>query len=157
MKTLIALLSVLLTTIPLFGKEDVNYAEVEPQTILKAIARLMEFPVGEHASVDSALIVNYADASPDISISLSKKRLPWLTIDDLPEEGLLLSAAYVAGNVHRQIELRRAVDSPESGETYALQMYQSLRRLDRLPKIEVLEARIKDRERDASEQAAPRE
>ncbi len=121
------------------AEEEVDYAKVKPSTISTAITRLLDKPLSEEADDYSALIVNFAQASPDIAISLNTNFLPWLEDDKLPELALRLTSAYVAGNVAEQIRLDKAEDSPAAGIVAALKMYRKLRQTETLAKIPILE------------------
>jgi hypothetical protein len=140
MKTFATLLATLaISILASVAEEEVDYAKVEPSTISKAIIRLLDDPLSEDADGYSALIVNFAQASPDISISLNINLLPWLENDKLPELALRLTSAYVAGNVAEQIKLGKAEDSPAAGVVAALKMYRKLRETKSLPEIPILE------------------
>lgn len=140
MKTIaVFLATIAFSIVASLAEDEIDYAKVNPATITKAIGRLLDDPLSEDADGYSALIVNFAEASPDITISLSIKLLPWLENEDLPEKALLLTSAYVAGNVCRQIELGGAKDSPAAGVVSALKMYRKLRETNSLPEIAILE------------------
>lgn len=133
------LTSIALTICLSFAEEEVDYAKLEPSIVSKAIAHLLNDPLSVDADEHSALIVKFAQASPLIKISLSKRLLPWLADEQLPKSALRLTSAYVAGNVAHQIELGRAEDSPAAGVTAALQMYRKLRATESLPVIPIME------------------
>ena len=140
MKSLFLLL--LITILPisnLSAEEEVDFANLNPQTVVKAINRFFDKPLSEEADGYSSIIVNFADASEDITISIGTDVLPWLEDEGRSDMWLKVMAAYIGGNVAKQIELGEAKDSRGAGLKAQLKMYLKLRETENLPKQATLE------------------
>ena len=63
-----------------------------------------------------------------------------MAVKDLPENpSMLLTTAYIAGNVKRQLEMSESLDSPKAGFAAALIVYKKLQMNKQSPKIDEME------------------
>ena len=140
MKSLFLVL--LITILPisnLSAEDEVDFANLNPRTVVKAINRFFDNPLSEEADGYSSIIVNFADASEDIKISIGADVLPWLADEGKSDMWLKVMTAYIGGNVAKQIELGEAKDSRGAGLRAQLKMYLKLRETESLPKQATLE------------------
>src|SRR6266853_6056433 len=109
----------ILITIALFtvagslrAADDVDWANVKSDTVLKAIALFKSDPGGTNAPGTMAIIANYAEARTNVHVTINSGYLPWLSQKPEIKNGEVLLAAFVAGNVQAQLEKRVKQDHP---------------------------------------------
>lgn len=104
--------------------------EVNKDTAIKAIAVFKQDPLGEKARAAGSLVLNYANQSPDIAVTLSEKIVPWLTQEPKPPYGDELFIAYLVGNIQSQILRHKGVDNPHAGILTVLDVYNQIKNRD---------------------------
>jgi hypothetical protein len=106
---------------------------LEAKEVSSAIAQLEDhFVTGE--AVDAAkVIVNFAEQSEDVQISISPKTVPWLKekwgLEPQEEQSLhsMLLAAYLAGNIKSQLASGKPADDPYAGWVFVCRGYKQFR------------------------------
>lgn len=103
------------------------------EEVSAAIAR-MEAKLVSGASVDAARVVlNFAEQSDDVEISITPETVPWLQEKWGLEPGLeqsirsMLLAAYLAGNTKSQLAAGKPVDDPYAGWVFVCRGYAQFR------------------------------
>ena len=100
------------------------------EQVLKAIAAFRRDPLAARTDGTSALILNFAEASPDVQVEMGPKVLPWMNEPVNDKYGEVLMAAFVAGDVRSQLESHRAKDDAMAGALQVIDTYQQLRKKD---------------------------
>lgn len=113
--------------------------EITPEITLEAIKIFRENPMGTDARGALSLVVNYAQNSDDVTITLLPKYLPWQAGSLGPNlEGIFLGA-FVAGNVEHQLITNRKENRPLEGIQLMLDSYQMLKDRKKIDPIETFE------------------
>lgn len=103
---------------------------ISKEVALKAIALLQREPASDRGRSAAALILKYADASPDVEVTIDPALMPWINQDPPPRYLDVLLGAYIAGNVRPQIETGVKKDNPLSGITQVIDTYRQLKKAD---------------------------
>jgi hypothetical protein len=140
MKNLI-LIAIALVTLAgsVLAADDIDWANVKSDTVLKAIAMFESDPGGTNASEAMAIIANYAEASTNVSVTINTGYLPWLSQKPEIKNGKVLLVGFVAGNVKAQLEQRIKQDQPAEGLLLMCKVYTTLRKknqIELIPQIE---------------------
>ncbi len=110
-----------------------------------ALGAIQEFKADPSAAVERGVaktIMDFAEASPAVMISFSKKVVPWIGKDEVDERRSILLAAYVAGNTESQLRRGKKEDDPLAGVLQAIATYRQLQQLDAAFRLDELEALI---------------
>lgn len=121
------------------AEDKIDYANLDPKVVIKGINKFLKDPTAKEAKGYASIIVSFAQESDDIYLKISMDRQPWLLVDGLPDKVTLLTAAYIGGNVKKQLEMGKEIDSPKEGFAAALVVYKALRSKKQLPKIDEME------------------
>ncbi len=146
MRLLAVFLLFVLGGLPVTGAEPGD--SISKETVLKAIAAFRRDPTSELGRGSSAIILRFANDSPDVLVTLSPKSMPW--IEDKPPvaEGPLLLAAFIAGNVRSQLARGTAKDDSLAGVEQVIETYRQLQRANPQLKIPSVERLVDLAERD---------
>jgi hypothetical protein len=120
------------------GKDDRMIAQ-------RALEAIREFQANPVAAVERGVaktIIDFAEASPAVLISFSKKVVPWLGPDKTDERGSVLLAAFVAGNTEAQLRRGKKEDDPLAGVLQVISTYRQLQQADPAFRLEEVEALI---------------
>lgn len=128
MHRLIALCLLCLLSIgSVFAKEP--EPEITKEIALKAIERFRAEPESEMGRGCAAIIVRFAEASPDVKITLSAKTTPWISDKKTDKRrGALLLGAFVAGNMRAQFERGVAEDQSFAGVEQVIATYRQMQK-----------------------------
>lgn len=107
--------------------EEPDWANLEPELVLKAIADFEADPGGTNSAGNLAVIVNFAEASSDVQIVLDEATLPWLVRKPETKGENILLGAFVAGNIRPQLEKKVNQDCPVDGLLFLGRVYRALR------------------------------
>ena len=99
------------------------------ETILQLINILERDPISERGVAARAVIFEFAEKSDTVLIDVSDRAMPWITEASAPEQArLVLTAAYVAGNVKSQLERKVNANDSLAGWKEVFRAYESLRK-----------------------------
>ncbi len=102
---------------------------ISKDTVRQAITIFRQNPASAQADLARGLIVRFADASPDVSIAVSPRVLPWLNDSKVPKEtGNILLTAFVAGDTRAQLDRGKAKDDPLAGTEQVIATYRQLQK-----------------------------
>ncbi len=115
---------------------------VSKETVRQAIAIFRQNPTGAQAELARSVIVRFARESPDVTISMVPKALPWLDDPKVPKDiGGTLLAAFVAGDTQSQLDQGKAKDDPVAGTEQVIATYRQLQKAQpslKVPGVEEL-------------------
>jgi hypothetical protein len=114
-------------------------------TAEKALEAIREFQANPIAAMERGVaktIINFAEASPAVLISFSKKVVPWLGTEKTEERGSVLLAAFVAGNTESQLRRGKKEDDPVAGVLQVIATYRQLQQADPAFRMDEVEALI---------------
>jgi len=115
--------------------------------VLSAIVVFQKDPSSKEGYAAAETIINFAEKSDAVRISLSKAVVPWLKDKDASDADTrnILLGAYVAGNVGAQLKSSKPVDNVYAGWEQVLVTYAQLLQINSAAKItEVEELKQKD-------------
>ena len=116
---------------------------INKDTVRQAITIFRQNPTGAQADMARALIVRFADASPDVVIAMKPKVLPWLEDAKVPKETAnVLLAAFVAGDTRAQLDRGKAKDDPVAGTEQVIATYRQLQKAQPSLKVSGVEGFI---------------
>ena len=124
---------------PIHAGDNIDWAKLEPQTVLKAIATFESDPTGTNGPGAMTLIVNYAEVSTNVTVTVNSGYLPWVSREPKIRNGELLLTAFVAGNVQTQLQQGVKKDYPVEGILLMCRVYTTLRRKDQIERIPEME------------------
>ena len=146
------------------GAQDVT--KYSPETILQLIGILEKDPISERGVAARAVILEFAEKSDTVLIEVSERAMPWVTDQRVPEQArLVLTGAYVAGNVKSQLERKVNANDSMAGWKEVFRAYDKLRQHAgglRVPGVEVLleedkSGKLKDRAFELAGDGQPHE
>jgi hypothetical protein len=108
---------------------------------LKVIDSFIKAPVGPKGQIAAAAILQFAEASEDVTIEFTPKAVPWVKEGKSSETSRILLAAWVAGNVRAQIEKKKNANDSYAGELQVLETYKMLKEKNQnlsIPEVEKL-------------------
>ena len=117
-------------------QEEIDWANLKPETVLNAISILEIDPTGKKAAAAMAVVMNFTEASENVLVILNSGYFPWLDRKAKPDlaDGQLL-AAFVAGNVRPQLQKQVNKDHAAEGLDFMLRTYAKLRAKKLVKKI----------------------
>lgn len=143
MKRLAVLLFLFLASLPALPAQDVT--KYSPETILQLVKIFERDPVSERGSAARAVIMEFADKSDTVLVNISERAMPWLADNRTPEAArLVLTGAYVAGNVRSQLERKVNGNDSMAGWASVFRAYEALRKHSRGIKIPSVEALLEE-------------
>jgi hypothetical protein len=82
---------------------------ITKEMVLEAITTFRTDPLSPNAQASARLVKNFAESSPDVMVTVTKKAVPLISHHEIPiSESGPLTAAFVVGNVRSQFwETRR--------------------------------------------------
>ena len=125
-----ALLSVLLAG---GGRTEEKKRDISEKEFRRATVLLLEDPLGKNGKDIARLCLLFTMQTPDAAIVLGKEEMEWVGKDK--ERGLLLLAAYAAGNAASQLDSGVKRNDRYAGLLYLFRVYRTLRQKDRKFKI----------------------
>ncbi|MDX2226906.1 MAG: hypothetical protein SFY92_07445 [Verrucomicrobiae bacterium] len=148
MKTLLpSLLTLLLLLSPVLlvaESEKKEKDETKPETISakEVSALILDFeadPLGDKGKRAAALILDFANTSEEVQMTLGKHVLPWygkITDSDFESRDTLM-LAYISGNIKSQLKNKKPADDPYAGWVQVFLTYRQLQK--RNPKLVIAE------------------
>ena len=115
--------------------DQIDWGNLESDTVLKAISMFEADPGGKNSAGAMAIIVNFAEASANVLVTIDSGFLPWLTRKPPVKNGEVLLAAFVAGNIRPQLEKQVKQDHPVEGILFMCQVYTALRQKKLIEKL----------------------
>jgi hypothetical protein len=109
---------------------------------LKAIALFRANPGSEDGRGAAAIIFRFAEASPDVTITLSKDLLPWVGTNPGSKYESLLLAAYIAGSTQAQLLNAKSGDDKLAGTLLLNEIYLKLQQDEPNLHIDTIEKSI---------------
>lgn len=88
-----------------------------------------------------ATIINFAEASSEVIVSLDKKSLPWIGEQNTDEHQSLLLVAYIAGNLEAQLDRGTKANHSYAGVRQVISTYRQIQKANstiRIPEVEEL-------------------
>jgi len=139
--------ALLLVAVLGFGVFASSAAEpVSKEFVRQAITVFRAEPHSEKGRAAAALILRFAEESPDVEVVVSPKTLPWMGSDLSPEYGAKMLVAYAAGSIRSQLDRKVTKDDDKAGMAQVVETYLFLQKKDpelRIPVIEAIIARKK--------------
>ena len=127
--------------IPAFFRPASPKKPKEEITEEMAVAAIEEFradPAEALRRGAGAIIVKFAEASPDVLIRFDRKATPWLGKSTEERQGALLTA-YVAGNLASQLKSRKKENDSYAGILQTIATYRQLQEADPTFRLESIE------------------
>jgi hypothetical protein len=119
-----------------------DVAKYSPETILQLIGILERDPISERGYAARSVILEFAEKSDTVLVVVSEDAMPWILDKRVPEQAqLVLTAAYVAGNVKSQLERKVNANDSLAGWKLVFTTYEALRKHSpglRVPSVEQL-------------------
>ncbi len=143
-----------------------DVTKYSPETILQLISILERDPMSERGVAARSVILEYAEKSDIVLIEVSERAMPWVKDQRVPEQArLVLTGAYVAGNVKSQLERKVNANDSLAGWKEVFRAYDVLRKHTgglRVPGVEVLleedkNGKLKDRAFELEGDGEPKE
>lgn len=128
-----------------FWDASAPLAEKKQITADAARVAIQEFQADPLAALERGVaktIMDFAEASPAVMISFSKKAVPWIVKTEVDNRRSVLLAAYVAGNTESQLRHGKKEDDPVAGVLQAIATYRQLQQADPAFRLDELEALI---------------
>ena len=88
--------------------KKIDWAKLPSKTVLKAISRFKSDPLAAKADGILAIIVNFADKSPNVYVEIDVGYLPWIKQKRIKNSDILL-AAFIAGNIRSQLISKKKI------------------------------------------------
>jgi hypothetical protein len=106
-----------------------DVTKYSPETILQLIGILVRDPISERGLAARAVILEFAEKSDTVLIEVSERAMPWAADDRVPQQArLVLTGAYVAGNVKSQLERKVNANDSMAGWKEVFRAYDILRK-----------------------------
>lgn len=128
-----------------FSDASAAPADKKKTTVDEALRAIQEFQADPLAALQRGVaktIIDFAEASPAVMISFSKKVVPWIGKETVDERRSVLLAAYIAGNTESQLRRGKKADDPLAGVLQAISTYRQLQQADPAFRMDELEALI---------------
>lgn len=94
---------------------------------LKAVVLFRQDPLSEDGRGAAAILVRFAEKSPDVMLKMDLKSLPFMHGNAVPEkERATLLAAFIAGNVDSQLLRGRKGNDPYAGDLQVIETYRQM-------------------------------
>ena len=125
---------------------DQKEPTVTKEVALKAITLFREQPHTEAGRGAAALILRFAEESPDVKVTLEHSQMEWFgPKEDLKNYSILL-VAYVAGSLRSQLDSgKKEHDGPASAKQ-VVETYKKLKQIDPKLGIEPIEKMLAESE-----------
>jgi hypothetical protein len=108
------------------------------EMVLEAIRSFRANPVSPNAQAAARLVKEFAESSPDVMITISKKAVPLINNPEIPiSESGPLTAAFVVGNVRSQLLTNKKTNDSYAGGLQVIETYRQLQ--GRNPKLRINE------------------
>jgi hypothetical protein len=115
---------------------------ITKEIALKAIALFRANPGSDEALAAGSIILHFAEASPEVKITISKDTLPWLGENRGTKYESALLIAYVAGSAGSQLLSGKAKDDQLAGTMLVNETYLKLQQREPNLHIEAIEKLI---------------
>ena len=103
---------------------------VTKEAVQKAIAIFRQEPTSERGFMAEAIIMRFADKSPDTEVRISREFVPWIAQKPYPKHINELVIAYMAGTIRSQLEHGRHKNDAVAGAEQVVETYQQIRKVD---------------------------
>lgn len=127
-------------TLTLFlGLPGNGFGGISESRVRKAIRVLISRPDSSAGRSAGRVVLQFAEATPDYTIRISRGYLPWAGGRNLPAGSQMLLAAFVAGNLQEQIRKNSSQPEPYAGALAVIEVYQKMARSRsnfKIPKVE---------------------
>ena len=108
------------------------------EMVLEAIRSFRANPVSPNAQTAARLVKEFAESSPDVMLTITKKAVPLIDNPEIPiSERGPLTAAFVVGNVRSQLLRGKKTNDSYAGGLQVIETYRQLQR--RNPKLRINE------------------
>lgn len=118
---IISLLAFGITVLPAQEKSGITEQQFRRITVT-----FLEDPLGEKAKDMAKAIIVFTMETPDAAVVMGKEELKWIGEDK--ERGMLLLAAYMAGNTQAQLHSGIKRNDRYSGLLHLFQVYRTLKK-----------------------------
>jgi hypothetical protein len=115
---------------------------ITKEIALKAIALFRADPGSDDARAAGAIIFRFVDASPDVTVKISKDVVPWLGTNKGSKYESMLLVAYIAGSAQAQLQNGKAGDDKLAGTLLVNETYLKLQQSEPNLHIEAIEKLI---------------
>jgi len=133
------LITAIILPISCFAENNEWKKRITPEIALKAIELFQKNPLDKNADGALSIIINFADISDDVIITLDPMLLPWTKSNIKYSHSHTLFGAFVAGNLKKQILQRERKDHPYDGVVQIIATYKQLRNKNAVKKIKEIE------------------
>jgi hypothetical protein len=108
------------------------------EMVLEAIRSFLANPVSPNAQTAARLIKEFAETSPDVMVTISKKAVPLIDHPEIPiSETAPLTAAFLVGNVRSQLLTGKKTNDSYAGGLQVIATYRQLQK--RNPQLRISE------------------
>ena len=110
------------------------------EMVLEAIRSFRANPVSPNAQTAARLVKEFAESSPDVMVTISKKAVPLINSFEIPiSESGPLTAAFVVGNVRSQLLTGKKTNDSYAGGLQVIETYRQLQRRNSKLRIDGIE------------------
>lgn len=112
------------------GKDSPKIVVTNEQ-ILKVIALFRQDPAKAIDQGAGRLILDFAEASPDVEIKVTTEVMPWMGDSKPdPKQSSVMLAAFFAGEIKSQLESHTTKDDAMAGVLQMIETYQQMKKVD---------------------------
>lgn len=124
---------------PAPGKDSPKIVVTNEQ-ILKVITLFRQDPAKAIDQGAGRLILDFAEASPDVEIKVSTDVMPWMGDSKPdPKQSSVMLAAFFAGEIKAQLESHTTKDDAMAGVLQMIETYQQMKKVDPAFHFDVVE------------------
>lgn len=118
--------------------DEIDWANLKPETVLRAINYFEAEPLGEDSDTAMAVIMRFTDASPNVLVGINVSLMPWMKESKEVKNSEKLLAAFVAGNIRPQLQDGVNKDQPVDGVISMCRVYTAMRKAEAIEEIPAL-------------------
>ena len=144
------ILFLILSLIPILvqSEDKIDWKNLNPATVIKAIDQLEASPIKAKEKGILPIVLNYAEASNKVKVTISSDLLPWLKEEKKVENADILLVAFVAGNMKGQLTKSIKKDNSLDGLKFMIKTYSKLLNSKQIINIKKLDEWAKLKEAD---------
>ncbi len=134
-----------LAVAPALPAQAQDVSKYSSETMLKLIAIFDRDPLSERGDAARRVVMEFAEKSDTVLVTISEGAMPWVADESVPEATrLLLTAAYVAGNVKSQLERKVNANDTLAGWQQTFRTYEALKKHARGARVKPVEQLLED-------------
>jgi hypothetical protein len=115
---------------------------ISKETALKAIELFRADSLSAQGQGAGSIILQFAEQSPDVEVSVRPKVLPWLDAKPQPKHASQLLGAFFAGNIKSQLESGQTKDDSYAGVLQVIATYRQIQQREPAFKVPAVDKLI---------------